>query len=515
MWPEDLLGDVEYVAYTRGEGYGYLRIVPRGEELEEYGPRDVVIVESAPNDISIVAGLITQNPQNELGHVNLRLGEKGTPNAAVPDIYETSWVADLADQLVHVVVDDERFVLERAELAAAEAFWEAHRPVARTPAANLETSALAPLTELRAADADAYGAKCANLGELTQVLDPPQRPDGFGIPFVHYRDFMAASGLGAEVEALLGGDLMGDARVRRAVLKRLRDRIKAAPPDPALLESIAGSIEAVFGQAGSTQYMRFRSSTNVEDLDAFTGAGLYDSRSGCLADDLDGDAVGPSACLLPEQAEALEQQLVEYRAELAGHPERTYLSGLIADAEEDLSQEKPLSAVLGKVWASLWNERAFDERAYYGIDHRLAFMGICVHPAYALERVNAVAVSNLRVDDGDPLYRLNSQVGELSVVRPEIPTAISEVLTFRREGEALAPSAIELQTGSSLVAEGQQVWPEAELHLLAELLFRVHDHFAREVYSRVAPLALDFEVKLERDGAVVIKQVRPYVSTEP
>ena len=42
--------------------------------------------------------------------------------------------------------------------------------------------------------------------------------------------------------------------------------------------------------------IRFRSSTNVEDSATFTGAGLYDSYSGCLLDDLDGDSAGPCAC---------------------------------------------------------------------------------------------------------------------------------------------------------------------------------------------------------------------------
>jgi hypothetical protein len=32
----------------------------------------------------------------------------------------------------------------------------------------------------------------------------------------------------------------------------------------------------------------------VEDSEQFTGAGLYDSFSGCLADDLDNDTAGPS-----------------------------------------------------------------------------------------------------------------------------------------------------------------------------------------------------------------------------
>src|SRR5690606_37153974 len=42
--------------------------------------------------------------------------------------------------------------------------------------------------------------------------------------------------------------------------------------------------------------IRFRSSTNVEDSEQFSGAGLYDSYSGCLADDLDEDSAGPSHC---------------------------------------------------------------------------------------------------------------------------------------------------------------------------------------------------------------------------
>jgi pyruvate, water dikinase len=167
------------------------------------------------------------------------------------------------------------------------------------------------------------------------------------------------------------------------------------------------------------------------------------------------------------------------------------------------------------VFAGLWNERAFDEREYYGIDHRAAYMGIAAHPAYALEQINAVAVSNLIVDDGAPLYRLNSQVGELSVVQPEDPTAVAELLTFRRAGDPPQATEITVQLASSLVAEGEQVWPPDALRELSQLLFTVHDHFAREVYPDISPLALDFEVKLERSGDVAIKQVRPYLGNEP
>ena len=42
--------------------------------------------------------------------------------------------------------------------------------------------------------------------------------------------------------------------------------------------------------------LRFRSSTNLEDQGQFTGAGLYDSFSGCLEDELDDDEQGLCAC---------------------------------------------------------------------------------------------------------------------------------------------------------------------------------------------------------------------------
>ena len=101
------------------------------------------------------------------------------------------------------------------------------------------------------------------------------------------------------------------------------------------------------------------------------------------------------------------------------------------------------------------------------------------------------------------------------MVQPEDPTAVAELLTFRREGDPPEASEITVQLASSLLPEGEEVWPRDELLQLSQLLFTVHDHFAREVYPHVSPLSLDFEVKLERAGDVVIKQVRPYLGNEP
>src|SRR5690606_14894396 len=121
-----------------------------------------------------------------------------------------------------------------------------------------------------------------------------------------------------------------------------------------------------FGSAEQT--VRFRSSSNAEDGAFFNGAGLYDSYSGCLADDLDADDAGPSHC----------------------------------DAHE--LKERGVCRALRKVWASLWNPRAYDERAFYGIDQRKTAMAVLVNERSEQERANMVAFSGNPVLPSDPRY---------------------------------------------------------------------------------------------------------------
>ncbi len=507
IFPEQLVSGLTHVAYSEGEGYGTLRVVPEGERLDDYGPRDIVVVPSAPNDISVVAGLIAKDPQNALSHTNLRLLEKGIPNVTVPRIYESAVVEELADELVRLVVADDRFVLEPANLEDAERFWARTRPDVPAPRADLTVTAIGDYDDIGSEAAEAYGAKAANIAELDEVLPEANRPGGFGIPFSRYVEHVEANGIDAQIEAFLSDPRsQTDARFKRSGLKAIRDAIKDAPIAPSLIDEVEARV-------GALDRIRFRSSTNVEDLDALTGAGLYDSKSGCIADDRDGDEEGPSHCVSAEERAAKEAELAARRAEQSMFPERAYLQVIIEDLEGDLNSERSVARAVRHVWASLWNVRAFDERSYYGIDHRDAYMGIAVNPSFVLERASAVAITELRVDSGAPLYRLSSQIGSEGVVRPDDPTAIAEALTFRRDGDQVAD--VEVQVESSRLPTGERVFTAAELETIAGLLYAVQDHFGTVVYAHLAPVALDIELKHTRDGRIVIKQVRPFVSTGP
>jgi hypothetical protein len=514
LMPEQLLEGIPSESYSLGEGYGTLRIVPPGLLLGAHSIRDVVIVQSAPNDISIVSGLITAEPQNLHSHVNLRLLEKGIPNAAVPEIYANDYVRTLDSYLVHVVVGATDVTLEPARLEDAEAFWEANRPPVAQPSANLAVTALGTLAELDANDADAYGTKAANLGELRALLPADNRVDGFAIPFSRYRNFILANQLDATIDSMLADERMQTSGAFKvAALDLIRDSIRAAPLDATFLAEVQTEMQAVFGAGFETQRTRFRSSTNVEDLEVFTGAGLYDSRSGCLADDLDADDLGPSLCLGTAERAYLEALLAQRQQELSDHPERTWLVDIIGDLQGDLLEEKPVAGAIRRVWSSLWNVAAYDEREYYGIDHHDAYIGIVVNPTFVMERASAVAITNLTVDAGLPLYRVVSQAGEESVVEPADPLAIAEVMTLRRNVDTA--EQVQVMIYSSLMPANQAIWVEPHLSTLESLLFQVHDHFATNVYTSAADLHLDLELKLTSDDRVVVKQVRPYLVTGP
>ena len=512
--PGDLRPGLTAEAYSEGEGFGYLNLVPEGQMPDAVGPHDVLITEAALSDLTIVSGLVTRLPQSLGSHLNLRFREKGIPSAALPGIYDNPLLAGLDNQLVHIVVKGAEVTIEPARIEQATEFWARHRPVVGQPVADLNEEELAALDELGHGDANVYGTKAANLAELGAILPPDNRVKGFAIPFRAYADFMTAHGLFDVVEDLLNDPQVGtDRTYKRDRLKDLRKRIRAAPLLPEFVVDLSRRVEQTYGEAGAFTRLRFRSSTNVEDLPGLTGAGLYDSRSGCLADDEDADDAGPSACLTEEQEIYLRGELARRRQELSEHPDRSFLAEIILDLEDDLSAEKSALLAVRRVWASLWNERAFDDREYYGLDHRLCFMGIAVHPTFVGEQLEAVVVTNLEPEAERPLYRVVSQAGEVGVVDPDEPTATPEVLTLRR-GPANQVLDVTLVAASSLVPAGAQLWNAAQLNELAALLFLVQDHFSTLVYPELDPLQLDLEVDVTSDGHAVVKQARPYVSPD-
>jgi hypothetical protein len=508
--PQTLRPGAGAEGYSLGEGYGFVRVVPRGQVPTEYGPRDILVTEGSFDDLRLVAGLVTALPQNLHSHVNLRLREKQIPNARLPEVYDDQVVALLDGKLARLTVTETEALLQPAMLAEAEAFWAQKRPTPRPLRSDLTEARVRVLGEVAARDAISVGTKAANLGELTRLLPPANRPGGFAIPFSVHRDFMTGSGLQAQVLAFLDDPRSAtEAPFRRSGLAALRRAIEAAPVPSELIDRLAEAARISFGPSYEALATRFRSSSNVEDDERTSGAGLYDSARGCFADDADGDELGPSRCLSEAERARLQPELDRRRAEKAAHPERAWLDEIIDDLSSDLTKERTVARALRRVYASLWNERAFEEREYWGMSHREAFMGVAVNPSFVLERLDAVAVTNLPAGAAGPLYRVVSQRDGQPVVRPPDPGLVAETLTFKRT-ETSQVADVRVITRSSLSPD--PLWSDARLQELASLVFLVQDHFASTVYPQISGLSLDLEVKVTEDDRVVIKQARPYVT---
>jgi phosphoenolpyruvate synthase/pyruvate phosphate dikinase len=339
--------------------------------------------------------------------------------------------------------------------------------------------------EERALDVRRFGAKGTNLAWLRQNLKPELTPDGFVIPMHFYAAFLKNTswqvdlGQGKGAHTLLetlgawlrDKTFLSDAKLRRDKLKELQGAFEAGACDDALMTALSDEITSVF--KSPTEMVRMRSSSNAEDGAFFNGAGLYDSFSGCLADDMDHDDKGPSAC----------------------------------DPTKD--EEKGVCRALKKVWASLWNVKAFEERAFYGIDQRQAAMAVLVNGRSEAEKANMVAFTGNPVQKSDTRYLVNAQIDEIPVVSPDPGIWPEQSLLTIQDGKV---SEIVRSGSSSELPEGEHVLSDAQLSELGGYLAQIAKLYP---FDQTAPkgrsFILDTEWKVMPDGALRVKQVRPFL----
>lgn len=489
--------ELRYEAYNEGETWGRVRLqavdtLAADTEAAAFGWQDLLVLDEAPFDVEVVvAGLVTGTRQGALSHLSVRSAARGTPNCYVAD----PWTALAAweGQLVHFTCGATGYTVEAATEEVAEAAWEAMRPEpVEVPSPDLDQTALPGLLELatttapeRAAGTAAWGAKGTNLATLYQRLPDAVQLDGFVVPMAAYADFVEGGTWTwdgrtesfreslerwAEDEAF-----RTDGALRRERLAALQAAMRSTPPGAAWEEAVRARILEVFGDP--TVAVRLRSSSNAEDALGFSGAGLYDSRTACLADELDDDEVGPSAC----------------------------------DPEEE--DEEPLGPALAAVWASLWNVRAWEERDWYGIDMRDVAMGVLVDTRVDEERANVVAFTGNpgavpAEGQPDPLM-VEAQLGELAVVSAESGVWPETELLTLEDGRVVTITRV---TPSSEGVEGGQVLTDGQLRELGAWMAELDAVYPRDDEApEGATILLDTEWKLRHDGTWVVKQVRPYL----
>ena len=450
---EDILPDVRFIPLNVGEGYGFLRLMSLEERPD---PRDVVIYETLPNELSRVAGIITTVPQTPLSHVSLRAVQDGVPNAFIRDALDDGDIDDLIGTYVRYSVTADGYSIRAATPAEVEAYFAASRPPGtQTPERDLTVTQITDLDDIDFDDWNAFGVKAANVAVLRTLGFPDGTvPDGFAVPFYFYDEFMKHNGFYDEVEEMLADpEFQSDYDTHEKELKKLRKKIKKGETPDWIIDAL----EEMHATYPEGQSLRYRSSTNNEDLQGFSGAGLYDSKT--------------------------------------------------QDPEE--TEEDGIDKSIKGVWASLWNFRAFTEREFHRIDHMATAMGVLVHPNYSDELANGVAVSFDPIYGTEGSYYVNTQLGEDLVTNPDAHSVPEEIL--------LDPSgSYTTLVTSNQVPRGQLLMSDAQIDQLRRHLQDIHDHF-EDLYNPGPdePFAMEIEFKITSDDVLSIKQARPWVFGVP
>ncbi len=494
---------LEFEAYTQAVWYGRVLLLERdafdaANEIGRFSFQDIVVLSFAPRDIEgVVGGVITSETQVPLSHLSVRTARRGIPNAFVRDALER--FLPFEGELVRLEVREDGFDVTPATPAEAEAFWSANRPrLGTTPQVDRVHRSLDDLLEIDVGGGGVppearYGGKAVNFARLQQLLEggpfERYRESGFAIPVVHSLEFMEENTIPSAVDPArtvtyreyveeidADPELQTSPARRFAALEALRDHAEEhGRVSRSLVLRAVAKIAEVFGSTTTT--VRFRSSSNVEDLLDFNGAGLYESTSACAADEVDSDDAGPSRC------------------------------------DRLRRDERGVERALKRVWISLWTFRAYEERAFFQIPQRSAAMGVLVTRAFPDERANGVAFTGNPLDPVDRRYMVVVQRGETSVVSPPPDVVAERDFIGVLAGQTVLRAR---DQGSSLLPEGEHVLSDEELDELGALLHHVAERFPVELEGHQPDeVILDFEFKIERDGSLAVKQVRPFLHSAP
>lgn len=451
---EELFGNKTFEALNPGEGFG--RLVVADGASNSLTSRDIVIFRNLPNDLTHVAGILTEVPQTPLSHVNLKAKQNNTPNAYLKDASKLPEIQALLGKYVHFEVSSDGYSFQEATAEQVEQFGESIRPKeTQIPARDLSAETILALGEIEFSQSDQFGAKAANLSELRRILPSAMTPHGYAIPFSYYHQFMLENGFYDVLTRMLtiqGFDR--DADLREAELEKFRKRIR----DASIPAELARSIETLHASFAPGTAIRCRSSTNNEDLPGFNGAGLYDS-------------------------------FTHYPSE--------------GDLAESIKQ----------VWASMWNYRAFEERAFYRISHFQAAMGVIVQPSYQDEISNGVAVTRNIIDPNWTGYYVNVQVGEDLVTNPTADAIPEEFLVSLLLADPEVGNyeyEVQYVRKSNRRENDQPILSQDQVFDLAGRLSLIQTHFKR-LYDGDNNFGMEIEFKIDVNEQLIIKQARPWI----
>jgi hypothetical protein len=490
---DDIFAATSYQPLNLGSTMGKLRYVLAANLDNTFlSFRDVVVLDHVPNDISVVAGMITEEFQTPLSHINVLAQTRGTPNMGLKNATKDQTLKAHDGKWVELTVGAQEWKIREVTVAEADAWWEANKPPKVTlPTPNLAVTELRDVENLVVEDPAhpeyllqeisasilAFGGKASNYGVLVNtslegkpLSKPPKDTEvplplkpAFAIPFFYYDQFMKENGFYDRINALLDDPtFQSDSVVRDAKLAELRTAILAAPLNQTFQTLLRAKLDAKF----PGKVVRFRTSTNSEDLEGFPCAGCYDSHSGD-PNDWDGS----------------------------------------------------LLMAIKLAWSGVWYFRSYEERSYRSVDQKGVMMALLVHRNFPMEEANGVASTANPFDmtGQQPALYVNVQYGGAAEVVHPPPGVTSDEFLYYYYNTPSRP--ITYLAHSNLILAGETVLSADQILELGHALAAVQTRYSYAYgpaagktgwYGMEVDIKFDDEDDPSKPARLYLKQARPH-----
>lgn len=455
--PEEIYKNQNFQSVSKFTGKGKLRKIELSElSNSSIDEDDIILINGTPLQLAGVSGIITTDLQTPLSHLSILGQNRKIPVMALKDAWDDENINSLIGKQIELTVSIDGFTISETN-GLSNSKKERKRLYLKK---NLNEKELIKAKDFNRKTANYCGYKAENFGilyQLAEKMDFSVPEAAFGIPFYYYQQHAEKS----EVIGLI--TQLENHSNPKELLSTIREKIKSTPVDSTLILNIENQLEGM----SSFNRFRFRSSTNAEDMKGFSGAGLYSSKTALTGSNI---------------------------------------------VEKD--EGKTIENALRKVWASLWKDSAYDERAYFNIQQEDVMMGILVHRSFPDEEVNGVAISKNLYRENNLGFVVNAQLGDSSVVQPNPAITCDQFICYptQESGFYTQNQTIEIITTSSL-NDFNLVMTSDEIYRLANVIQGIKKYFYYRDFTSATfnEYALDFEFKLEKDSReLYLKQVRPF-----
>jgi hypothetical protein len=496
---DELYKGVDYQPLTKATAMGVLTFLTAADiTAGTYVPYySIVVLDEAPNEIGVVSGIITEQFQSVLSHVNVLSTNRGTPNMGLRGALTDKKLRKHEGQWVELTVAADKYTLDPVTSKEGEDYFQAHMPKPVTlpdmdftvhdvknvrdilpDYLTLNNDITKSKKDVRAEILKAvnvYGGKTANYAIMALVPELPL-PEAFSIPVYYYREFMRNNGLYDIVDGLLenrdiktGEEIhfTDDPLVRNEALRDLRNAMMKGEISEELQAALREKLKKYVQPDGTPTLMRFRTSTNSEDLDGFPCAGCYESHSG------------------------------------------------------DPANWQSVLDAIRLAYTSTWLFRTFEERSYYGVEHKSVGMALLVHPTFLNEAANGVAITANPYDatqsDAEAYYVNVAYGGDAEVVHLPMGVLTDQFLYY--VGASGNTAAYLSRTNQELPDGKTTILDSAQVGELVRALTTIKTTFKKAYTLNSGWYAMDVEFKFAaQDGWGIpidspqlwIKQARPY-----